>query len=140
MANGNDFNSTVNSLFKGMDAFLTSKSVVGEPIQVGDTTLIPLVDVNFAVGAGAMANGKGSNNAGGAIGGKMCPTAVMVIKGGFVQVLPVHDDSSLSAVLNKVPGLIDKVTDVINATRNPEAAEQKKAVDDTIDGLEDIDL
>ena len=53
MANGNDFNATVGSLFRGMDTFLTSKSVVGEPIQIGDTTIIPLCDVNFSVGAGA---------------------------------------------------------------------------------------
>jgi len=139
--NGNGkFGETISTLYKGMDSFLTTKTVVGDPIQVGDTTLIPLVDVNFAVGAGAMANGKGSNNAGGAIGGKMCPTAVMVIKGGFVQVLPVHDDSSLASVLNKIPGLIDKVADVVKSTQNPEAATQKKAVDDTIDNLENIEI
>ncbi len=139
--NGNGkFAETISTLYNGMDSFLTTKTVVGDPIQVGDTTLIPLVDVNFAVGAGAMSNGKGGNNAGGAIGGKMCPTAVMVIKNDFVQVLPVHDDSSLSAVLNKIPGLIDKVADVIQSSQNPNAAAQKKAVDDAIDDLEDIDI
>ena len=46
----NDFNSTVNSLFDGMSAFLTAKTVMGEPQRIGDTTIIPLVDVNFGVG------------------------------------------------------------------------------------------
>ena len=50
-----DFNQTVGSLFKGMDALLTTKTVVGEPTQVGDTIILPLVDVNFGVGAGAFA-------------------------------------------------------------------------------------
>ena len=52
MAN-NDFNQTVSSLFSGMDKFMTTKTVVGEPKTVGDTILVPLVDVSFGVAAGA---------------------------------------------------------------------------------------
>ena len=37
MANGNEFNATVGTLFRGMDAFLTTKSVVGEPININTT-------------------------------------------------------------------------------------------------------
>ena len=47
------FNETVESLFKGMDNFLTTKTVVGEAIHVNDTLILPLVDVSFGVGAGA---------------------------------------------------------------------------------------
>ena len=53
MASENNFQSTVESLFKGMDSFITTKTVVGEAITVGDTIILPLVDVSFAVGAGA---------------------------------------------------------------------------------------
>ena len=48
----NNFQSTVESLFKGMDSFITTKTVVGDAITVGDTITLPLVDVSFAVGAG----------------------------------------------------------------------------------------
>ena len=41
----NKINSTVESLFKGMNEFIASKTVVGEPVRVGDTTIIPLVEV-----------------------------------------------------------------------------------------------
>ena len=42
----NQFPSTVDALFKGMDHFITSKTVVGEPVKVDEnTTIIPLVDV-----------------------------------------------------------------------------------------------
>ena len=47
----NDFNQTVGSLFQGMDSLLTTKTVVGEPTKVGDTIILPLVDVNFGVEA-----------------------------------------------------------------------------------------
>ena len=43
--NKNDFNETVASLFKGMDSFLSAKTVVGEAVHVNDTIILPLVDV-----------------------------------------------------------------------------------------------
>ena len=44
----NQFPSTVDALFKGMDHFITSKTVVGEPVKVDEnTTIIPLVDVDL---------------------------------------------------------------------------------------------
>ena len=39
----NSFNNTVESLFKGMDSFITTKTVVGEAIHIDDTILLPLV-------------------------------------------------------------------------------------------------
>lgn len=45
----NNFQSTVNSLFKGMDSFITTKTVVGDAITVGDTIILPLVDVTFVL-------------------------------------------------------------------------------------------
>lgn len=48
-----DFSSTVQSLFKGMDGFLTTKTVVGDAVKFDDGTIIlPLVDVSFGVAAG----------------------------------------------------------------------------------------
>ena len=48
MANENNFKETVNSLFKGMDSFISAKTVVGEAIHVGDTIILPLMDVDPA--------------------------------------------------------------------------------------------
>ena len=41
----NSFNNTVESSFKGMDSFITTKTVVGDAIHIGDTIILPLVDV-----------------------------------------------------------------------------------------------
>lgn len=43
--NKNTFQTTVESLMKGMDGFVSSKTVVGEPLQMGETIILPLVDV-----------------------------------------------------------------------------------------------
>lgn len=74
----NNFQSTVESLFKGMDSFISTKTVVGDTITVGDTIILPLVDVTFGVGAGAF-SGEKKNNGGGGMGGKVSPSAVLVI-------------------------------------------------------------
>ena len=72
MENENNFKETVSSLFKGMDGFVSAKTVVGDAIHVGDTIILPLVDVSFGVGAGAFAGDK-KNNGGGGLAGKMSP-------------------------------------------------------------------
>ena len=58
MASENNFQNTVDSLFKGMDSFVTTKTVVWDAITVGDTILLPLVDVTFGVAATAKAEDK----------------------------------------------------------------------------------
>ena len=58
MENENNFKETVNSLFKGMDSFVSAKTVVGDAIHVGETIILPLVDVSFGVGAGAFSGDK----------------------------------------------------------------------------------
>lgn len=48
---------------------MTTKTVVGDAITVGDTIILPLVDVSFGMGATAKAEGVKSGGGGG-IGGK----------------------------------------------------------------------
>ena len=54
----NKFNATVEALFHGMDSVVSSKTVVGDAIHIGDTIILPLVDVSFAVGAGSFQGDK----------------------------------------------------------------------------------
>ena len=88
MSGENNFKDTVNSLFKGMDAFISAKTVVGEAIHVGDTIILPLVDVSFGVGAGAFESDK-KNNGGGGMTGKLTPSAVLVILNGTTKLVNV---------------------------------------------------
>ena len=53
-----NFQNTVESLFKGMENFITTKTVVGDAITVGDTIILPLVDVSFGVAASAKSEDK----------------------------------------------------------------------------------
>ena len=106
--NKNDFNETVASLFKGMDSFLSAKTVVGEAVHVNDTIILPLVDVSFGVGAGAFAGDK-KNNAGGGMGGKMSPSAVLVIQNGATKLVNIKNQDTVSK-MDMVPDVVDRIT------------------------------
>ena len=107
----NEFKTNVDSLFSGMDQFISSKTVVGEAIHLGDTIILPLVDVTFGVGAGAGNNTqKGSGSGAGGIGGKMTPTAVLVISNGTTKMVNVKGQDSLSKLLDLIPDVVNRFT------------------------------
>ena len=105
----NNFPGVVESLLKGMDTVLSTKTVVGEATQIGDTIILPLVDVTVGVGAGAGADEK-KNNAGGGLGGKMTPSAVLVIKDGYTKLVNVKNQDTMTKILDMVPDIVDKFT------------------------------
>lgn len=77
-----------------LERILTSKTVVGEPITVGEATMIPLSSVGFGFGAGGgsgPAPGQGGQGAGGGTGGGggIKPVAVLIVDRQGVRLEPV---------------------------------------------------
>jgi uncharacterized spore protein YtfJ len=107
------FNENASVLFEKLENLLKSKTVIGETIQIGDTTLIPIVNLSFGLGSGGGdgiddkgAKGFGS---GGGIGAKASPTAVIVIKGDKVEILPIKAQGGLDKLIDMVPDIVSKV-------------------------------
>ena len=100
MSGENNFKDTVNSLFKGLDAFISAKTVVGEAIHVGDTIILPLVDVSF--------EGDKKSNGGGGMTGKLTPSAVLVIQNGTTKLVNIKNQDGLTKVLDMVPDFVDR--------------------------------
>ncbi|MCI9321872.1 MAG: sporulation protein [Lachnospiraceae bacterium] len=111
MAERKGFPGVVESLLQGMESVLSAKTVVGQPVQVGDVTILPLVDVSFGFAAGA-GNHSDKNSArnGGGLGGKMSPSAVLIIKDGATRLVSVKDQSTMTKLLDLLPDLVDKFT------------------------------
>ncbi|NLL75998.1 MAG: sporulation protein [Clostridiales bacterium] len=105
----NNFSGVIESLMKGIDTVLTTKTVVGEATQVGDTIILPLVDVTFGVGAGANSADKKSGGAGG-FTGKMTPSAVLVIKNGTTKLVNIKNQDTVTKILDMIPDIVDKFT------------------------------
>ncbi len=120
--NGNaGFKNTVKSLCDGMDSFISAKTVLGDPVTIGDTTVIPLVDVSFGVGAGAFGK-NANNNSGGAMRGKMTPSAVLVVKDGIARVVNVKDQDMLAKAMSVAPDVVDRVASFVKGTNKGSAS------------------
>ena len=85
-------------LLKAMEKFITTKSVVGEPVVVGDTIILPMADVSFGMGIGTFSKGK------------IVPSAVLVIKDGSSKLISIKDQDGLSRIIDMVPDVVNKFT------------------------------
>lgn len=109
MSEENNFKTTVESLFKGMDGVVSTKTVVGDAIHTDGITILPLIDVSFGIGAGAQNVDKKNKSMGG-IGGKITPSAVLVIKDGTARVVNIKNQDTITKILDMAPDILDKFT------------------------------
>lgn len=94
-------------LFEDFKEMITTESVVGQPIYLGDAVIVPFVDVSFGFGSGQTGpEGKSGGEAG---GGKLTPTAVLILKGERVELFSIKNaaaTNTVDKVLNMVPEVI----------------------------------
>ena len=101
----NEVGNNLYILFNKMENFISSKTVVGDAVKVGEVTLIPLVDVNVGVAAGAGEKGQG----GGGLGAKIMPSAVIAIYNGNVQLVNIKNQDAISKLIDMAPGIVSKL-------------------------------
>lgn len=104
-----NFKETVEALFQGMNGVVSSKTVVGDAIHIGDTIILPLVDVSFGMGAGAF-SADAKEKGGGGLGGKMTPCAVLVIQNGKTRLVNIKNQDTMTKILDMIPDAVDKFT------------------------------
>lgn len=91
--------------FDRMISELKTRSVIGEPIRVGNTTVIPFAAVQFGLGNAGAAVG-----AAGGMGAKIVPLGVVIVEGDDVRVesLPHKEEKSSATMQQIMQGIIDK--------------------------------
>lgn len=101
-----------------LEKVLGSRTVVGEPIKVGDTTLIPLLSIGFgfggAGGAGVVSKNRPEGGAGGgAAAGGVKPIAIIIIdkNGARIESIKGGVASALEKLGETVPEAISKLID-----------------------------
>ena len=97
-------------------------SVIGEPIVVGDTTIIPVSKVSVGFGGGGSDFTKGSDAFGGGAGGgvKVQPICFLVVnKDGNVRMMPVAVPANTTAdrIVEMVPDTLDKITAYLDSKK-----------------------
>lgn len=131
------FSEAIDALFKGMDQFVSTKTVVGDAVKIGDTIILPLVDVSCGMGAGSFQK-QAKESGGGGMSAKITPSAILIIQNGVTKLVNIKNQDAMSKVIDMVPDLVNrfmggKAFDEEIAPEAVEAAEQmaKDMAEDT---------
>ncbi len=95
-------------------AMVDSDTVLGTPVTVGDTTVIPVSKVAFGLATGGSdfpsKTEKQVFGGGGGAGVSINPMGVLVISGGNVKFVPINNEiTSVDRLLQAAPEILDKI-------------------------------
>lgn len=93
-------------MLNGATALLSTKTVVGDPYVIGDTTIVPFLELAMGMGVGDFNEAKGA----GGMGCKVTPVACLVIKDDTFRLLHIKDQDVIVKALDLIPELVDKMT------------------------------
>lgn len=125
----------VKSTIEQIRSTVDVNTVVGDPITVGEVTIIPISKVafGFATGGSEAASkhrSSGPNNmlGGGGAGVTVTPLGFLVVKDGGVRYLgiPAPASNSIDRIIEKTPDLMDQVSGLIQKVKDKkdESAEE----------------
>jgi len=104
-----DLNNNLEVLFNKMEDFMTSKTIVGEPININDIIIIPLIDISLGIGASASNNDSKKQNGIGGLGAKITPSSILIIQNNSVQLINIKNQDSVSKLIDMAPGILSKL-------------------------------
>lgn len=142
MTNNQNIADTIREALSEVRSMADSQTIIGDPITVGETTLIPVSKVSIGVGIGGGTYGKEKpNNAGaGGTGLTVSPVAFLVVaKDGSVSMLNVGDTpagaskiagtvSDVDKALDSVPGIISKVKGIFSKDKKQQEVVEEEVV------------
>lgn len=121
-----DLKENLETIFSRLENMFRAKTVIGDPLTVGEITLVPVVNVTFGIGAGGGEGAGFGEHGGGGLGAgtgaRLTPSAIVVIKGDQVSLLTLEGRSNLGSIIEKVPDLVGKLCKVVQ-TDEPETDE-----------------
>ena len=143
------FSDIINSSLQKVKEFANSETVIGEPITIGETTIVPVsrITMGFASGGIDYAGKKHRepqaakpNNfgGGGGTGVNITPIAFLVIsESGTVDILPItgYDENNsidkITALIERSPDILARMRDVFTRKKKgKDAKDGKIAVED----------
>lgn len=125
-----DIQKNLDTVFAHLENMFKTKTVIGDPIVIGEVTLVPVVNVTFGIGTGG-GEGKDEKDRGGGgmgagTGAKITPAAVIVIKGSEVSMLPVAGRSSLENIIGMAPEVINQIKEAVKKETKEEKKEKEE--------------
>lgn len=105
----------MNELTNELEQLINTKTVIGEPVAAGDSIIIPVTKVSFGFATGGgegkrnISNSEEGFGGGGGAGAKIEPIAFIVVSGDNVKLMPLSPRTEVSAILDSIPIIIDKI-------------------------------
>lgn len=100
------------TMYNKLDKFLKTETVIGDPMELGEIKLIPIITASFGMGGGLGEENKKegkSEGGGGGLGCRISPNAILVIKGDNVELIKLEGKRSLDKLFEMMPELVDKL-------------------------------
>ena len=131
-------------LLSKVESHVSAKTVIGEPVQVGEVILVPLVNVSFGMGTGldtSSSEKKKGDSGGGVVGARMCPAAVIVIDAkGTVQLVNLAaKQESTNKLIDMIPGLLPKIAELFGK-KGKDASEEDKKEDEILEETTNVTI
>ena len=131
MTNNQNIGDAIRQALSEVSTLADSQTIIGDPISVGEVTLIPVSKVSIGVGIGGGTYGKETSNGAGAggTGLTVSPVAFIVVdKSGATSILNIGSEPSVSRIsgtvceidkaLDNVPGIVEKVKKIFKKKKN----------------------
>jgi uncharacterized spore protein YtfJ len=114
----NNLNSNLEVLFSKLENFVSSKTVVGEAININDIIIVPLIDITLGVGAGASDNNSKKENGIGGLGAKITPSSVLIIQNGIAKIINTKSQDGITKLVDMIPDVLNKLNLNLNKNNN----------------------
>lgn len=141
MTNNQNIGDAIRQALSEVSTLADSQTIIGDPISVGEVTLIPVSKVSIGVGIGGGTYGKETSNGAGAggTGLTVSPVAFIVVdKSGATSILNIGSEPCVSKIsgtvceidkaLDNVPDIIDKVKKIFKKKKDDSPEEPAPAV------------
>lgn len=112
-----DITGLVKVVMEEIKSTVRSDTIIGTPVQSGDSTVIPVSKVSFGFGAGGSERdvAKARSGMGTGAGVTIEPVAFMVLTGGKAQILPVKSrEAMFSRLIDMIPRVLETIQGMMN--------------------------
>lgn len=120
-----------------LSAMAKSDTIVGQPITMGENTVIPVVKISVGFGAGGGEGQKkeemGGFGGGGGAGAIIEPAAFIVISGDKINLLPAKP-KKFGEFVELIPAMIEKIKDWKAGSKKPRGESDSEKKEDNPGG------
>lgn len=99
-----------------LERLVSTKTVIGEAMEAGGKTIIPISKVSFGFGSGGGEDKKSATESsfggGGGAGAKIEPVAFLVISEEDIRLLKLSSKGDIDKLIESVPEIIGKIKDM----------------------------